>query len=439
MKILLIHPQNYLHSYRTGIYRRVASYSPITMPLLAALVPKEINADIRIVNEMIEDTDPETEADLVGITAIAGTSSKAYQLADTFRSRGIPVVMGGLHATMMKEEALEHADSVVCGYAEKTWPQLLGDFCAGKMKRVYRENSDYSFKELPCPRRELSRKSVYMVADTLELTRGCPRSCEFCVLRGFTGCRYYKKPIYEAIDEVKSLKSKMILFLDANLVGDKEYAAEFFTRMEPLKKWWAGCATSDIAEDKGLLRILVRSGCKGLLMGFETLCQDTLDCAGKGFNDAAKYKKTVKVLHDHGIAVHACFVFGFDSDTRETFEKTYEFVKSSDIDFIQYTLYTPFPGTPLFRKMEKEGRILTRNWALFNGQNCVFAPRTMSSGDLETNLRKIQKYTYGLGSTMARIRRCPPLLKPLFAAMNLNYGLYTKKIPGVRFAAGGLH
>jgi radical SAM superfamily enzyme YgiQ (UPF0313 family) len=406
------------------------------MPLLAALVPGGLNAEIRIMNEMVEEADINADADLVGITAIAGTSSRAYELASSFRSRGIPVVMGGVHATMMKEEALEHADSVVCGFAEKSWPRLLKDFSGGRMKKTYGEEACLSLDGIPPPRRELAKKSVYMVADTLEITRGCPRSCEFCVLRGFTGSRYYKKPVNEAIEEVRSLKGKITLFLDANLIGDREYAMEFFSRMAPLKKWWAGCVTSDAAEDRELLKVLAKSGCKGLLMGFETLCQDTLNRAGKEFNNAARYKGAIRNLHDFGIAAHVCFVFGFDSDTRETFYKTYRFVEDARVDFAQYTIYTPFPGTPVFKRILGEGRILTCNWALYNGQNCVFRPENISPCDLEKGLQEIQQHSYGLRSTLTRIKHCPSALKPLFAVMNMNYGRYTRQIPLVKRLAG---
>ncbi|MBN2120642.1 MAG: B12-binding domain-containing radical SAM protein [Candidatus Omnitrophica bacterium] len=432
MKIVLVHPQNYLHSCKTGIYKYVGGYNPLTMPTLASLVPADINAEVRIINEMVEEADTSLDADLVGITAIAGTAYRAYEIADEFRRRGIPVVFGGIHATLMQQEVSFHADSVVTGFAEQSWPELLRDFINGGLKKTYYQRHDYVFANNLVPKKDSVKTNPYMVADTMELTRGCPHSCEFCILRGFMKGKYYKKPLREAFEEAKSLNGKCVFFLDANLIGDREYAKEFFSKIVVLKKWWAGCVTSDVAEDEALLKIMAESGCKGVLMGFETLCQDVLAGIGKSFNRVRRYKSIVKKLHKYGIAVHACFVFGFDNDTPEVFRNTLSFVEEAKIDFPQYTLYTPFPGTPAYNKLLAQGRILTKKWSLYNGQNCVFEPLLMSPQELEQGIRAVQSKTYRLGSALKRINQSPLWLWPVLLITNLNYQRYTANIPLVR-------
>ncbi len=429
LKILLVHPQNYLHSYKTGIYRKVGGYLPLTMPLLASLIPKDILAEVRIVNEIAEEFDARVDTNLVAITAIAGTSIRAYSIADAYRARGIPVVMGGIHTTLMPQEALLHADSIVTGFAEDSWPQLLRDFVSGKMKKAYSQKEDFFFSRNNIPQRKGLRTTPYMIADTMELSRGCPRECEFCVLQGTLKGKYYKKPIPEALKEIASLKRKYVLFLDANLIGDKEYAKEFFSKITNLNKWWAGCVTTDVAEDDALVSILAKSGCKGMLLGFESLCQDTLDSIHKKFNRVEQYKNIVKKIHAFGIAVHACFVFGFEKDTHQVFEDTFRFVQEAHIDFPQYTLFTPFPGTPAFARLLSENRILTHDWSLYNGQNCVFQPCHLSADELEQGIRWIQAKTYSLPAVVERIRCSPLFLKPILAITNAHYKKYTSSIP----------
>jgi len=431
LKILLIHPQNYLHRWNTKIYRKVGGYVPLTMPVLAALVPKNIKADVRIVNEMVEEVDTTLDADLVGLSVITGTSYRAYEIADAFRKRGITVVMGGIHASLMTEEVLLHADSAIVGFAEQSWPRLLNDFVNGSLKKIYRQELDYRFNNNPLPKKDYARLNPYMVADTMELTRGCPHQCEFCILKGFLNGAYFKKPIDEALSELKTLKGKCVFFLDANLIGDKEYAKEFFAQMIGMKKWWAGCVTSDVAEDDKLLNIVAKSGCKGVLMGFETLCQDTLGRIDKSFNKANRYKDVVRKLHKYGIAVHACFVFGFDNDAPDVFNQTLRFVEEEKIDFPQYTICTPFPGTPIYEKLLSEGRILTKKWSLYNGQNCVFRPKQMSSEELESGTRSIQSKTYRVRSIMKRINQLPVWLWPIVLKVNLNCKQYMKRVPSV--------
>lgn len=432
MRILLIHPQNHLHSYKSGIYKKPLRYACLTMPTLAGLIPANIKAEIKIVDEMVESLDESIEVDLVGISAITPTANKAYEIADKFRKRGVPVVLGGIHPTLMPEESILHANSVIIGYAEKSWPQLLEDFEKGKMKKFYCQSDSFSLNNISLPRRDLTKQSAYMTNNTLEATRGCPNKCEFCIFQGFKINKYYKKPIDEVLYEVSQIKGKSMVFLDANLIGEKDYAKELFRRMIPFKKWWIGAVTVELTKDKELFDLIVRSGCKGVLIGFESLSQQTLDKINKSFNSVQEYKEIVKELHSHGIAIHGSFVFGFEDDTPKTFQDVLEFVNEAKIDFPQYTLYTPFPGTPVYNKLKKEGRIITNNWSLYNGQNCVFKPNRITPHDLEKGLQWIQRQTYSLNYILKRVNSKPYLLKPIILLINLLYGYYTRRIPLVQ-------
>lgn len=228
MKILLIHPQNYLQRYETGIYGRGLRYAPLTMPTLKALIPLDLKADVRIVDEMIENLDFNISADLVGITAITGTANRAFEIADRFRSKGATVVLGGVHPTLRTEESLKHADAVVRGYAERSWPVLLRDFAAGRLKKVYEDNQPFDPSLIIAPDRSAIHRRDYLGWCTVEMSRGCSNDCEFCISHRFHPS-YICRRIEDVIAEVKSLQSKIVFFLDPNLIGDKINAAfQFF-------------------------------------------------------------------------------------------------------------------------------------------------------------------------------------------------------------------
>ncbi len=427
MKILLIHPQNYLQRCSTGIYGRHLRYAPLTMPTLKALIPEEIGAHARIIDEMVEPVDLHENADLVGITAITGTATRAYQLADRFRARGATVVMGGIHATLMSDEALEHADVVVRGPAERSWPQLLKDFQAGSLQRVYHDRQPLTSELIVPPDRSSIHKKDYVGHASIEMSRGCSNQCEFCTTHRFYH-QYVTRSTRSVLDELKQLKSKVVFFLDPNLIGDKEYAKEFFRELAKYRKWWLGCASMDLMEDEELLDILSQSGCKGLLIGFESINPQALTQARKIHNQGKRYKEVVRRLHDKGILVQGCFVFGFDCDQPSVFEETADFIAESGIDLPQFTVYTPFPGTPVFDRLEKEGRILTRDWSLYNGQNVVFQPQKMSVRELQQGLDFVRNRCYSFTQLAKRLTTRPYWLKPLVVSSYLNFRRYQKKI-----------
>ncbi len=434
MKILLIHPQNYLQRHETGIYGRSLRYAPLTMPTLKALTPPELNADVRIVDEMVEDLDFNIAADLVGITAITGTARRAFEIADRFRAKGATVVLGGVHPTLRTEESLQHADAVVRGYAERTWPVLLKDFTARRLKRVYDDSEPFDPSLIVAPDRSGIHRRDYVGWGTVEMSRGCSNDCDFCISHRFHPS-YICRPIAEVIDEVRSLRSKLVFFLDPNLIGDREHAKEFFAELAKLNKWWVGCASLDIVDDPELLDLIAKSGCRGLLMGFESVRREALESSHKTKNIGKEYAEVVDVLHDHGILVQACFVFGFDTDDQSVFEEAADYIVSAKFDLPQISVYTPFPGTAVFDRMEKEGRILTRDWSLYNGQNVVFRPQNMSAEQLASGTDLVRKRAYSWGALSKRILVKPLWVKPLVLLSYVGFRFYQYRIA----RAGGEH
>src|SRR5919202_5309903 len=225
LRILLLSPRGPLYRHRTGIWKKSLRYAPLTLTTLASLVPPELGAEVTIVAEGIADIDTDADADLVGISAITGTAPRAYELAARFRRRGIPVVLGGVHPTLLPDEAQRHADSVVVGYAEETWPQLLRDFAAGHMQARYTQQPGLSLAGLPFPRRDLLPSSRFVTTHTIEATRGCIHACEFCVVPTEWG-RPLQKPVADVVADIRQMGARRLIFLDLNLIADRDYAAE---------------------------------------------------------------------------------------------------------------------------------------------------------------------------------------------------------------------
>jgi radical SAM superfamily enzyme YgiQ (UPF0313 family) len=377
-------------------------YMPLTLTTLASLVPSELDADVRLVDEGITDIDPTIEADLVGISAITGTAPRSYELAAKFRQRGIPVVLGGVHPTLVPEDAQPHCDALVVGYAEETWPQLLRDFAAGRMRRRYDQSPDLRLDNLPFPRRDLLPAKHYATPHTIEATRGCVHQCEFCVVPAAWG-RPRQKPVADVVADIRQMRPRRLIFLDLNLIADVAYAKELFTALIPLRVKWGGLATTIVAWDDELLDLAARSGCGALLLGFESLSQAVLDETRKSFNMRRDYHFVVRQLHARNIAIMGCFVFGFDHDDADTFARTVEFVNEARIDLPRYAILTPFPGTALFARLQREGRILSENWELYDGQHVVYQPATMAPEELAYRTEWAWKKTYGFRSIAKRL------------------------------------
>lgn len=423
MKLVLISPKGPLYRHRGGIFKRNLRYAPLTLTTLAAYIPPELKIDVEIIDEGIENVDLNLTADLIGMTVITGSSKRAYELADHFRERGIPVVLGGPHITLIPEDAQPHADSIVVGYAEDTWPQLLRDFVAGEMKPRYTQSPGLSLANRPFPRRELMQANRFLTTHVFEATRACVHSCDFCVVPTAWGLKPFQKPVEEVVADIKQHWARKIIFIDLNLIADKNYAARLFEALIPLKLNWFGLSTTLLGRDKPLLELAARSGCTGLLMGFESITPENLKQSKKGFNSPAQYHDLVSLLHKYGITLMACFTFGMDNDTPDVFMKTAKFAIESGIDLPRYAIVTPFPNTGLYKRLESEGRILTKNWELYDAQHVVFQPKLMTPQELYEGHEKAWKYTYSY-TAMARRYLKSRIQTPVWWVANMGYRFY---------------
>jgi radical SAM superfamily enzyme YgiQ (UPF0313 family) len=428
MKIILLSPKGPLYRHRGGIFKKSLRYAPLTLTTLAALIPPALNASVEILDEGVEDVDVgRIEADLVGITSTTGNSMRAYELADQLRARRIPVVMGGPHATLVPDDAQPHVDSLVVGYAEDTWPDLLRDFAAGQMKPRYTMSPDLSLAGRPFPRRELVKQHGYITTHVFETQRSCIHYCEFCVAPAAWGNKPFYKPVEDVIADIKQHYDRRILFIDLNLINDTDYAARLFEALIPLKVDWFGLTTTLLNRDKPLLELAARSGCSGLLMGFESISKENQKSIKKGFNTPSEYRAIVDELHKYKITLMACFTFGLDNDTTDVFLETARFAVEAAIDLPRYAIVTPFPGTALYQRLDAEGRILTKNWELYDAQHVVFQPSLMSPEQLYAGHERAWKYTYSFPN-MARRFLGSHIQVPVWWLTNIGYRFYANHL-----------
>ena len=427
MQIALISPKGPLYRNRGGIFRKSLRYAPLTLPTLVSLIPPELAHEVRLIDEGVEEIPEDLQADLVGMTVITGSAPRAYMLADRLRARGIPVVLGGPHVTLVPEDAAPHADSIVVGYAEDSWPALLRDFAAGRMKPRYVQAAGLSLAGRPMVDRTLLARHRYATSHVFEATRGCVHGCDFCVVPFAWGRTPLQKPVGEVVEEIRQTGARQAIFIDLNLIADQAYAERLFEALIPLKLKWYGLVTSLIGARPALLDLCARSGCKGLLIGLESISRAGLREVHKGFNHPNEYAELIVALHARGIALMGTFVFGLDDDGPEVFDATVRFAVENRIDLPRYAILTPFPGTALFRRLEAEGRILTRDWELYDGQHVVFRPARMSVEALEAGSRRAWRQTYSIGAIWHRYRGSPAPTGRFLAA-NLGYRHYARNL-----------
>jgi radical SAM superfamily enzyme YgiQ (UPF0313 family) len=381
---------------------------PLTFPVLAALTPKEYS--IELVGGGLQDINFDEKYDLVGISSITSSVSLAYEIADEFRKRDVPVVLGGYHPSGLPDEAKQHADAVVVGESEETWPELLKDFKNKKLKEFYFQSRPVDPKLIPSPR-NIYPKGVGM---GIQATRGCPFHCEFCSIshRKF-GNIYHMRPIERVVEEVRAHPDKLFTFQDNSLTINAGYTKQLFNEIKDMnKKFFAYGNIDTLGKDEELLKLASEAGCVGWLIGFESVCQESLDSVGKTANRVSEYLSSVKKIHDYGMMIEASFVFGFDFDKSDIFMKTDEFVRKSEADIPFGLILTPYPGTSLFDRLEYENRILTKDWSKYNGRYAVFKPKHMTPEELLIGTEELNNKWHTFPRSIERIIR------------NLNFGFY---------------
>lgn len=428
MNILLIMPDAHMHKLRFGPFVRSMREAPLSLPTLAALTPNHDGTKIHIVDGSVSPIPMDAEADLVGISVITGTANTAYRIADHYRARKIPVVLGGVHVSILPGEAMRHADSIVIGMGERTWPQLVTDFKAGRLQKVYRDHppEDDFIHGVPTPRRDLIRKSGYMMPNTVHATRGCKRICDFCTVP-VAWPHYYKRPVCDVIADIRSIPSRYICFNDVSLADDIDYAKELFSAMIPLKKKWGGLTTVDVVNHPDLLDLMQKSGCAYLLLGFESVNQSNLLEIHKGFNKSTDYRRVMNTLHACGIVVQGCFVFGLDEDDQSVFQTTVDQVLDLKVDIPRYSIYTPYPGTTLFKRMLAEKRILSFNWDDYDTMHVVIKPARMSPDELYNGFKWAYRETFRMRHVLKRFNGIRLTSLVNFVG-NLTYRIFVKRL-----------
>jgi radical SAM superfamily enzyme YgiQ (UPF0313 family) len=378
----------------------------LALPILAALSPPDV--EISITDDLLTPIDLEKdlkEVDLVGITVLTKTALRAYEIADGYRKKGIPVVLGGIHPTALPEEAKEHADSVVMGEAEEVWPSLIEDFRIGNLKSFYRQERFTELSKIPRPRREILPRKGYFPLDVIQATRGCPFRCEFCSVRKFFGDTYRFRPISEVVEEMKTLRHRLIMFNDDNIIGNPFYSKELLKALIPLKKKWIGQASLSGLRDAENVALLAKSGCIGLLIGFESLSKSNLIQSQKYQNDPTEYREVIHTLHRFGITIWGSFIFGFDEDDPSIFEETVAFAIQTKLFSVVFALLTPYPETAFYQRVKEEGRLVQDQWWLLEKQEDsapFFIPKKMSSEVLREGWKRAWKEFYSFPSIWKR-------------------------------------
>lgn len=360
---------------------------------------------MRLTDEALDPVRFDQPADLVGLTALTSTAPRAYQIADEFRARGVPVVMGGMHASALPEEALQHVDAVVVGEAEGLWPQVLEDFQRGRLQRLYRREQHPSLVGLPAPRRDLIDPRRYYARATLQASRGCPFDCAYCTVTCFFGHTYRCRPVDEVVAECAALRARPLVFVDDNIVGKPSYAQQLFARLRDLHTTWVSQASTTMVQTPDLLRRASEAGCRLLFVGLETLSPANLARVGKRINVVGKYRDLIRRLHDLNISCVGSFMFGMDEDDEDVFDRTADFADEVGLDVGQFSILTPLPGTRLYDSLEAEGRIIDRDWSKYDGGHVVFRPLRLSVEALEAGFRRLYERFYSLGATLKRCGR----------------------------------
>ena len=427
MKILFITPYDNNYRYKSA-FTKSLSYMPLTMPYLAALTPEAYGAELRAIDEGVQKVDYEALGfyDIVAITAVTSSVRRGYELAAYFKAKGSYTVMGGHHVTLCPDEAAEHADTVMTGPADRIWREFLADFVGGTPKPRYDgEHCDIGAANV-IPRRDLMQKSKYIFAPTVIANFGCMNRCEFCVINAFWGGKHSARGIGDVIAEIRSLKSKYILFLDPSPTSNRAYAMEFYEALIPLGIKWAGLCTTDIGEDGELFELMIRSGCIGILMGFETFSPESLQESRKK-NKVESYKAVVEMFHKRGVSVLGTFMLGFDGDTRESLAAMPDYIEEIGVDIPRFAILTPYPNTPTYRRLAAEGRMRSTDWNDYDSIHATFEPGHMSARELEELLVLVSNECYTLRRILRRAvrNRYGGLLK---LGVNLGFRIYYKKV-----------
>ncbi|MEI8197414.1 MAG: radical SAM protein [Phycisphaerae bacterium] len=427
MKILLILPAATHLRVQPGQkvpHRAMLRFSVLPLLAVAALTGPE--HEVTLCDENVQPLDLDAPVDAVGITFMTALAPRAYEIAAHFRARGIPVIGGGYHPTLCPDDAAQHLDAVVVGEAEGIWPQVLRDIEQGRLQKIYRAAIPADPATIPVPRRQLLEhvRQHYVTIHAVQAGRGCPHACKYCSIAAFFHSSYRARPVAQVRDELAQIP-RHFMFVDDNIIADRDYAAALFRALIPLKKRWVAQCAIDIADDPELLDLAYRAGCRGLFIGIETISESALADLNKSFNAPHSYARRVAVIRLRGIAVQAGIIVGLDHDRPEVFERTLRYLEALHIDALQLNILTPLPGTPMHEQFRLAERITDHDWSHYDFRHVVIRPAGMTAQQLQNGADWLYAQYYRLDRVLWRAARTflevGPLAGLTLLRLNLTY------------------
>lgn len=437
-RILLVAPTA-LDARGQPIRQRRIYLPGLTLPMLAAATPA--GYEIRLVSEAVHEIPYDEPWDLVGITTMGSGIVGSWRIAERFRERGAKVVLGGIGATLLgPDECRERADAVVVGEADELWPRVVEDFAAGRPEPVYHPERLPHLDALPVPRYDLLDRAKLGYWLPVQAARGCPFTCDYCSVTSFFGHRYRKRPVEQVVRDVRAAKAlgvRRIALIDDNIGVDWDYCAELWEALVPEKITWMSQCSLHIAKQPALLRLARRSGCVLLSIGIESMVPASLARHGKHFNDPAQYGAWVETIRAHGIEVSTEMIVGLEGDDAGVFERTYQFIMQNRIPLPRIHILTPIPGTPLYARLQREGRMLSRDFARYTGGRAVFRPTSIEPETLEREYWRLYHRLFSLRAILHRVARnrasLDPFMRAFVLGVNFHYRSHLKHgiTPGI--------
>ena len=427
MKIKLIQPAMIQRPMDTKLKTRMAP--SLALLTLANLTPKE--HEVIIENENVESINFDEKVDLVAITVTVDVMNRAIEIAKEFRKRSVKVVAGGIHITADPKGAYGYFDAICVGMAERIWQRILFDAQNDSLKEIYNDMVSISGQEIVSPDYDIIDNSKYLYTNIISTSRGCPFECDFCYNSSQSVHKaYINRPIEDVIREIKTLRTRHIMFIDDNFIGNPSWTKKFLAQIKPLGLKYNAAVTSNIVDMPDILDDLKESGCQSLFIGFESINDKAIDSVNKVQNSVGKYERLVEELHKRGIMINASFVFGLDEDDSSVFEKTLDWIVKNKIETVTSHILTPYPGTRLYENLHKQGRITDFDLSKYNTANVVYRPKNMTQEELYDGYLWIYKEVYSFKNIIKRLPSSKKQWIP-YLAFNLLYrrfGKLTEKI-----------